>query len=150
PGAPPSVAPPAPSPAPPEAKAPEAGPRTASLRGTVQFPGGSLQDVYVYVENVRSPPVKNKTGEIAQRKKQFIPEVTVVQRGTRVVFPNYDTFVHNVFSPNSPRPFDIGSLRAGEESKAVEMTAPGVIDVFCNMHSDMHASVLVVPSPLYA
>jgi plastocyanin len=131
-------------------EAPHAAPRTASLHGRVQLPGGTLQDVYAYVENVKSPPVHGKTVEIAQRKKQFLPEVTVVQRGTRVVFPNYDTFVHNVFSPTQPRPFDIGSLRSGEESKAVEMTAPGVIDVFCNMHSDMHASILVVPSPLYA
>jgi plastocyanin len=131
-------------------EAAHAAPRTASLHGRVQLPGGTLQDVYAYVENVRSPPVHGKTVEIAQRKKQFLPEVTVVQRGTKVVFPNYDTFVHNVFSPTQPRPFDIGSLRSGEESKAVEMTAPGVIDVFCNMHSDMHASILVVPSPLYA
>jgi plastocyanin len=134
----------------PSGEAPRAAARTASLHGRVQLPGGTLQDVYAYVENVRSPPVHGKTVEIAQRKKQFLPEVTVVQRGTKVVFPNYDTFVHNVFSPTQPRPFDIGSLRSGEESKAVEMTAPGVVDVFCNMHSDMHASILVVPSPLYA
>ena len=122
---------------------------TASVRGKVQFPGGSLQDVYAYVENVKSSPVRGKTVEIAQRKKQFLPEVTVVQRGTKVLFPNYDTFVHNVFSPTLPRPFDLGAPRPGEEAKAVEMTAPGVVDVFCNMHSDMHAAILVVPSPIY-
>jgi plastocyanin len=125
-------------------------PRTASVRGRVQFPGGTLQDVYAYVENVKSAPVHGKTVEIAQRKKQFLPEVTVVQRGTKVLFPNYDTFVHNVFSPTPPRPFDLGAPRPGEEPKPVEMTSPGVVDVFCNMHSDMHASILVVPSPLYA
>src|SRR6185503_18660359 len=43
-----------------------------------------------------------------------------------------------------------GSYRAGEAAKTVEMTSPGVVDIFCNMHARMRASVLVVPSPLYA
>lgn len=122
---------------------------TAPVRGKVAFPGGSMQDLYAYVENVKSAPVHGKTVEIAQRKKQFLPAVTVVQRGTKVLFPNYDTFVHNVFSPSLPRPFDLGAPRPGEDPKPVEMAAAGVVDVFCNMHSDMHAVVLVVPSPLY-
>jgi plastocyanin len=129
---------------------PRAARATSAVHGRVQFPGGSLQDVYVYVENVKSAPVHSKTVEIAQRGKQFVPEVAVVQRGTKVVFPNYDTVYHNVFSPTAPRPFDLGSYRAGEESKSVDMLSPGVIDVYCNMHSAMHASILVVPSPLYA
>ena len=132
-----------------DAALPHAVARTASVRGKVAFPSGSLQDVYVYVENVKSAPVHGKTVEIAQRKKQFLPAVTVVQRGTKVLFPNYDTFVHNVFSPSLPRPFDLGAPRPGEDPKPVEMASTGVVDVFCNMHSDMHAVVLVVPSPLY-
>jgi plastocyanin len=129
--------------------APRAVARTGSVRGKVEFPGGSMQDLYAYIENVKSAPVHGKTVEIAQRKKQFLPAVSVVQRGTKVLFPNYDTFVHNVFSPSLPRPFDLGAPRPGEEPKPVEMASAGVVDVFCNMHSDMHAVVLVVPSPLY-
>jgi plastocyanin len=132
----------------------EAGPkhaaRTGALRGKLEFPGGSFKDVYVYVENVKSPPAHGRTFEIAQRDKQFVPEVAVVQRGTRVTFPNYDSVFHNVFSPTSPHPFDLGSYRAGDAAKSVELTAPGVVEIFCNMHSRMHASVLVVPSPLFA
>jgi plastocyanin len=124
--------------------------RTGSIRGKVSFPGGSLQDVYVYIENVKSTPAHGKSVEIAQRGKQFVPQVVAVQRGTKVAFPNYDTVFHNVFSPTPPHPFDLGSYRAGEESKSVELTAPGVVDIYCNMHSSMHASILVVPSPLYA
>jgi plastocyanin len=101
------------------------------------------------MENVKSPPAHGKTVDIAQRGKQFVPEVMVVQRGTKVAFPNYDTVFHNVFSPTPPHPFDLGSYRAGEGAKAVEMTSPGVVEIFCNMHSSMHASILVVPSPVY-
>jgi plastocyanin len=126
-----------------------AAPRTGSLRGKVEFSGGPIKDLYVYVENVKSPPAHGHTFEIAQRDKQFVPEVAVVQRGTKVTFPNYDTVFHNVFSPTSPHPFDLGSYRAGDAAKSVELTSPGVVDVFCNVHSRMHASVLVVPSSLY-
>jgi plastocyanin len=126
-----------------------AAPRTSAVRGKVAFPGGTFKDVYVYIENVKSPPAHGHTFEIGQRDKQFVPQVAVVQRGTKVVFPNYDSVFHNVFSPSSRHPFDLGSYRAGDAPKGVEMTATGVIDVFCNMHSRMHASVLVVPSSLY-
>ena len=61
-------------------------------------------------------------------------------RRTTVVFPNYDSVFHNVLSPTGGHPFDLGSYRAGDVPKSVEMTATGVIDVFCNMHSHMHAS----------
>lgn len=138
-----------------EGSAPEpggkrAGSRTGSLHGKVQFPGGSLKDVYVYVENVKGPATRGKKAEIAQRDKQFVPEVLVVQRGTRVSFPNYDSVFHNVFSPTTPHPFDLGSYRAGEPAKSVELTSSGVVDVFCNVHSRMRASVLVVPNALFA
>jgi plastocyanin len=144
------AAPPEPEAAVHEPDAAKRAPRTGVLRGKVAFPGGSFTDVYVYVDNVRSPPAHGHTFEIAQRDKQFVPQVAVVQRGTRVVFPNYDSVFHNVFSPTARHPFDLGSYRAGDAPKAVEMTSTGVIDVFCNVHSRMHASVLVVPSPLFA
>jgi plastocyanin len=104
----------------------------------------------VYVENVRAPAARGKTAEIAQRDKQFVPEVLVVQRGTRVSFPNYDSVFHNVFSPSTPHPFDLGSYRAGESARAVDMTSSGVVEVFCNVHARMHSNILVVPNALYA
>jgi plastocyanin len=133
-----------------EAKAAHAAPRTATLRGKVSVPGGSLKDVYVFVENVKAAPVRGKTAEVAQRDKQFVPEVLVVQRGTRVSFPNYDSVFHNVFSPSTPHPFDLGSYRVGEPAKSVDMTSAGVVEVFCNVHARMHSNILVVPNALYA
>jgi plastocyanin len=146
---------PAPSEAPEEdaadkTPAPRGAPRTATLRGKVSFPGGTLKDVYVYVENVKGAPARGKTAEVAQRDKQFVPEVLVVQRGTRVSFPNYDSVFHNVFSPSTPHPFDLGSYRVGEPAKSVDLTSPGVVEVFCNVHARMHSNLLVVPNALYA
>jgi len=123
--------------------------RFSVLEGKVVVPGGDTSDVYVYVEDVRSAPSRGKMVEIKQENKQFTPRVAVVQTGTTVTFPNMDPIFHNVFS-NSPRnSFDLGSYRAGDKARSVVMSAPGVVDIFCNMHSRMTASVLVVPSRLY-
>jgi plastocyanin len=122
---------------------------TGVVRGRVLFPGGSLKDAYVYVDNIKGAAVRGRSVDIVQRDKQFIPEVTVVQRGTRVSFPNYDSVFHNVFSSTPPHPFDLGSHRAGEPAKSIELNTPGVIDIFCNVHSRMRASVLVVPSAAF-
>jgi len=149
----PNGAPPPPDdpPAPPPAKhaaapAPE---RTATVTGKIDVSGDGLREVYVYVQNVRGAAARGRTVEIAQRDKQFTPAVAVVQRGTRVVFPNFDAVYHNVFSPAGPHAFDLGSYRSGDAPRAVELTTPGVVEVFCNMHSKMRANILVVPSPLW-
>jgi plastocyanin len=135
------------TPAPPEPPAHKAPEKTATVSGKVTAP--AHDDVYVYVQNVHGASARGKTIEIAQRDKQFVPSVAVVQRGTKVTFPNFDAVYHNVFSPGPPHAFDLGSYRAGEAPRAVEMTSPGVVELYCNMHSKMHASVLVVPNSLW-
>jgi hypothetical protein len=66
------------------------------------------------------------------------------------VFPNLDAVFHNVFSPSGKNTFDLGSYRAGDQPRSVVLTTPGVVEVFCNIHSRMNATILVVPGPLYA
>jgi plastocyanin len=121
--------------------------RIAAIEGKVS--GGEPGEVYVYIENAKGPPVRNKTIEIRQEGKQFSPRVAVVQTGTNIVFPNYDSIYHNVFSASARNSFDLGSFRAGDKPRAVTMTAPGVVQIFCNMHQKMSADVLVVPNALY-
>ena len=112
--------------------------------------GGSIEDVYVYVENVKMPLTHHKVVEIKQEGRQFNPRVAVVQTGTNLMFPNMDAVYHNVFS-NSPRnSFDLGTYQAGDKARSVTVTGPGVVDIFCNIHQKMSAKVLVVPSVLYA
>lgn len=120
-----------------------------SIAGKVTVAGGSLNDVYVYVENVKGPLARHKSIEIKQEGRQFSPRVAVVQSGTSVVFPNFDAIYHNVFS-NSPRnSFDLGTYQAGDKPRSVTLTGPGVVDVFCNIHQKMSAKILVVPSVLF-
>ena len=123
--------------------------RPGSIEGTVTVAGGSAEDVYVYVENVKAPLSHHKVFEIRQEGRQFNPRVAVVQTGTNLVFPNFDSVYHNVFS-NSPRnSFDLGTYQAGEKARSVTVTGPGVVEIYCNIHQKMSAKVLVVPSVLY-
>jgi plastocyanin len=132
----------------PRRKAAPAGP-SAPVTGQVNVKGNKSADVYVYVEDVRAPLAKG-TFEIQQKDKQFQPRVAVVQRGTTLMFPNYDAVFHNVFSVSPGNSFDLGTYQAGDAAKSAVLTSPGVVDIFCNLHSRMTASVLVVPSALYA
>ena len=110
--------------------------------------GKSRGPVYVYVDNIKEPAVDRQI-EIAQRNRAFVPDTVVVQRGTRVSFPNADPVLHNVFSPSPTQPFDLGSYRQGDKAGFVRLFRTGVIEVYCNMHSKMQADILVVPSRHY-
>jgi plastocyanin len=119
--------------------------KLATITGRVEVKGKPWGPIYVYVENVKESPV-DRSVEILQKDRSFIPNVLVVQKGTRVAFPNGDPFLHNVFSPSATQPFDLGSYRQGDAAGAVRLFQPGVVEVLCNMHAKMRANVLVVPN----
>jgi plastocyanin len=116
-----------------------------TVSGRVKLPGAGAE-AYVYVDGMRAAPSRAHTLEIKQRDKQFTPRVSVVQAGTRVIFPNDDTVIHNVFSQNPGNSFDLGSVKSGERSAPVVLARPGHVEVFCNIHSKMKADILVVPN----
>jgi plastocyanin len=83
-----------------------------------------------------------------QRNERFVPHVLAVMVGTVVDFPNSDLIYHNVFSLSRAKRFDLGRYAAGK-SKAVRMDRPGVVRVFCDIHSHMNAFVLVFNHPFF-
>lgn len=84
-----------------------------------------------------------------QRNKQFFPHVLPVRVGAMVEFPNTDPFFHNVFSLYQGERFDLGLYEAGR-SRTVRFDRPGVSFIFCNIHSNMSAYVLALPTPYFA
>jgi plastocyanin len=120
-----------------------------TIRGKITVPAGEPV-AYVYVENVLAPPVKGQHKVIEQNGKRFVPSWAVVQRGTSIAFPNNDNIYHNVFSLSSGNQFDLGLYNSGGEPKAHTFNEPGAVDVYCNIHPQMAASVLVVPNKLFA
>jgi plastocyanin len=77
-----------------------------------------------------------------QRNETFVPFVLPILAGTTVDFPNSDRTYHNVFSFSKTKRFDLGRYARGG-SKAVRFDRPGVVRVFCDIHSHMSAYILV-------
>lgn len=96
------------------------------------------------------PPVSpNARVEVAQQNQEFSAYVTIVQAGTRVVFPNRDTVQHHVYSLSKAKKFELPLYNPGErESVAFEIA--GLVTVGCNIHDWMISHVVVVPTPYFA
>ena len=120
-----------------------------TLRGRVEVPSGEPV-AYVYVENIRGPGVRNEVKKIEQQNKQFVPPWAVVQRGTTLQFPNLDNIYHNVFSLSSGNTFDLGLYNSAGEAKGHTFDEAGSVDIYCNIHPQMSASVLVVPNRFFS
>jgi hypothetical protein len=69
--------------------------------------------------------------------------------GSVVDFPNFDPIFHNAFSNFAGQPFDTG-LYAPGTSRQVHFRRPGIVRVFCNIHSNMSAVIVVLETPYYA
>jgi plastocyanin len=86
---------------------------------------------------------------LVQKDKRFSPHVVVVPAGTAVEFPNHDPFFHNVFSLFEGKRFDLGLYEAGT-TRMVRFDRAGVSYIFCNIHPEMSAVVVVLASPYFA
>ncbi|HTE55550.1 MAG TPA: carboxypeptidase regulatory-like domain-containing protein [Kofleriaceae bacterium] len=125
-----------------------------AVRGSVavkRAAGAAASDpsaVLVYLVGFDEPP-PTAAVEVQQRGKRFLPNLLGVTVGQQVSFPNGDPFYHNVFSPSSVRKFDLGQYRPGETRSRV-FPKTGVVDVYCNIHPQMSATILVLPNRRFA
>jgi plastocyanin len=86
---------------------------------------------------------------LQQKNKMFEPHLLVVTKGSTVDFPNRDPWFHNVFSLFNGKRFDLGLYEAGT-SRTVHFDREGVSYIFCNIHPEMSAVVVVLSSPYFA
>ena len=84
-----------------------------------------------------------------QRGERFVPHVLAITTGTIVDFPNSDHIYHNVFSLSKAKSCDLGRYEAGK-SRSVTFERPGIVRVFCDIHSHMNAFILVFSHPFFA
>ena len=148
------------------------GPETGRIAGTVTLvsPGGAplpsgaypsrrvtrpapppseLANVVISIKN--PPAVANlpvTTTAISQQDEAFVPRVAAITRGSTVEFPNLDSYFHNVFSLSRGASFDLGRYPRGE-SRERTFTRPGLIKVYCNLHSQMSATIVVLDHTFY-
>jgi plastocyanin len=124
-----------------------------TVRGKVQLLEKSsrktadLADVVVWVEGVR---VKAEPGRatMGMKGKAFTPHVLAVGVGTTVDFPNDDPIFHNVFSVTRDNDFDL-DLYKRPKSGQWKFKNPGIVRVYCNIHPQMSAVVVVRDNPFF-
>lgn len=112
-----------------------------------------LSGVVVYLDQTReSTPmpqsISKKDYTMGTRDKQFSPRVLVVPLGANVDFPNYDPIFHNLFSVSKPNDFDLGLYKGGT-SKTKSFMNPGIVRVYCNVHPQMVATIVVANSSYF-
>lgn len=100
-------------------------------------------------EGVRLTPAREQGLQLVQRHKTFEPHLLVVQTGSVVQFPNDDPFFHNVFSLFEGKRFDLGLYEAGS-TRSVLFDKPGICYLFCNIHPEMSAVIVVLATPYFA
>jgi plastocyanin len=84
-----------------------------------------------------------------QRNEQFVPRLLAITVGTVVSFPNNDSKFHNVFSLSKTHPFDLGRYPPGKTGSE-RFDRPGLVRVFCDIHSHMSGYILVFSHPYFA
>lgn len=130
-----------PSPAPRDAAA-------AELHNVVLYLEGDPEQIQAPAARVES----RRHGSMAQRDERFVPHVLPVVQGATVDFPNEDDVYHNVFSLSAaagPKGFDLGRYPKGT-SRSFTFGKAGTVQVFCHIHSEMSAIILVLANPYFA
>ena len=126
------------------------GQSVADLHGLARAGERPAPDTVVWLDAPNAPE-RPQTGRVVldQRNLSFSPRVLVVRVGTKVDFPNNDRVFHNVFSFRDGKRFDLGLYPVGALRQVV-FDRPGLSRIFCNIHPNMAAYVVVVESPYFA
>jgi plastocyanin len=127
---------------------------------TVKLGGDAEQDpiafersrVVLYLEGLgplaTDHPASDQV-QIKQIDRRFLPDLVVVPVGSTVSFPNMDPIFHNIFSLSKPKTFDLGTYDRGE-TRTVQFPKAGIVDVYCHLHPNMTATIVVTPNRWYA
>jgi plastocyanin len=123
--------------------------RLSAVRKRLDYSG-----VVVWLEPVGPPNTADSAPRpghtrMEQKEKRFVPHILAIQAGTSVSFPNSDPIFHSAFSNFSGQTFDLG-LYAPGTSRTIAFDRPGVVRVFCNIHPEMTAVIVVLKQPWYA
>jgi plastocyanin len=116
---------------------------------------GVTGESVVYVDTIagKTFPAPGKSPVIDQRGLLFQPHITVVQAGTTVEFLNSDKVAHNVFwtsvGGNKKLGHNLGTWPQGEK-RSFKFDTAGAVPLLCNVHPEMAAYIVVVPTPFFA
>ncbi len=120
-------------------------PGTAGGRSDVggHHAASSPTEVVIFIEGASgTPSPRGDNQKLHQVSRSFQPRVFGITVGEAVDFPNMDLVFHNVFSYSKTKRFDLGHYGKGK-SKSVTFDKPGLVKVFCDIHSTMSAFIYV-------
>ena len=109
----------------------------------------------VYVDTIpgKTFPAPAKSAVVTQHGLAFVPHIVVVQQGETVDFQNDDSVQHNIFWPsvggNKREAHNMGTWPSGEK-RSFKFEHPGVVPLYCNVHSEMSGYIVVSPTPYFA
>jgi len=114
-------------------------------------PGSSSEfdQLAVVLEGGNQPSKAPETVVIDQRNIRFDPDLVIVPVGSTIQFPNSDPIFHNIFSLSKTQPFDLG-FYPQHQSRTVKFPHAGIVQVYCHIHANMYAAIVVTSSPWYA
>jgi plastocyanin len=128
----------------------------SSVHGTVRVlhqndadTGSGDVVVWLISQHPEAPAAPGPLAHLLQKGKKFVPHVVAVTQGTEIEFPNQDLFFHNVFSMHQGKTFDLGLYESGAARK-VKFSQAGVSYIFCNIHPQMSAVVVVLRTRHFA
>jgi plastocyanin len=128
--------------------APPRDPIAAEIRNVVVYLEGDSATLPASEDLI----ARRRHGSIAQHDERFVPHVLAVMQGATVDFPNQDDVFHNVYSLSNAAGsggFDLGRYPKGA-SRSRTFPKPGTVSVFCHIHTDMSATLLVLANPFFA
>ena len=134
------------------APVPERRPGTSELNAPLPREATDRRRAVVFLESAPRGAFEDRElprVKLDQRRETFVPHVLAIMTGTTVDFPNSDATFHNVFSLSKTQRFDLGRYPQGR-SKSVRFDRPGVVRVFCDIHSHMSAFIVVFSHPYFA
>ena len=131
--------------------------QAATLEGRVSLSldGKALRaeearEAVVYFRPTQSTPLTAPAEPVEMRmeRKQFVPRALPVVQGSTVRFANFDPILHNAFAPAGAHQFDVGLYGKGE-AREHRFDRPGLVRVYCNVHHDMVAHLLVLDTSYF-
>ena len=123
--------------------------RSPALDRDTSQPVNEYSELAIFLEGKASDAGKPVRAELRQEGQQFVPRLLVVPVGSSVSFPNADPVFHNVFSLSGTKKFDLGYFPAGQ-TRVVTFGEPGIVQVYCHLHPNMYAAIVVTPNRWYA
>ena len=110
---------------------------------------GSPETVVVFLRTTGTQPESpRRPVSVVQRNRTIIPHVTAVRVGTSIDFPNQDDVFHNLFSLSATERFNLGRYPPGE-SRSQLFDRAGLVRLFCDIHSEMGAVIVVLDTPYF-